>query len=193
MPFDHGIKTGGGAWTFTVRNTIIYDGDNDGIYLNNALDDVTVENCSFLDVDNGIRNNGTLTVTNTISMANVTSFNNSGTMDGSNNMSNLGPAPGPGSLPGRAAVNQYVSIALGSEDLHLKSTSEAIDAGTDPLAGFTDDIDDQVRTGSWEMGADEFGAVPCCSLSVSETGSTVTVTGARHVRDAFQRGHGRWC
>ena len=79
-----------------------------------------------------------------------------------------------------------INVALGSlsfvnaagGDLHILSPSVARDAGTPLGTVFTTDIDGQVRSGSWDVGADEFGAVACCGLTVAETASTLTVTGA---------------
>lgn len=59
-------------------------------------------------------------------------------------------------------ANQYVSITGGSEDLHLKSGSDAIDVGVDLVntpTGVKNDIDNyDVDAGgdTWDMGAHEF-------------------------------------
>jgi hypothetical protein len=55
----------------------------------------------------------------------------------------------------------FVSITGGSENLHLLATSYqnmAVDAGADLSALFWSDIDWGVRTATWDVGADEFGA-----------------------------------
>ena len=54
-----------------------------------------------------------------------------------------------------SSADQFVNTTEGSEDLHLKSGSDLIDAGTDLSSYFTDDIDGQSRTGAWDIGADE--------------------------------------
>jgi hypothetical protein len=77
------------------------------------------------------------------------------------NLSSDSTATGTGSLTGKAAADQFVSISEGSEDLHLKSGADAIDAGTDlgdvPAAI---DIDGRNRHAEddayWDIGADEF-------------------------------------
>ena len=185
MPFDHGIKTGiPGPVSFTIRNSIIYDGDNDGIYLGNAGDVVTVENCTFYDVDNGIRNDGTVTITNTISTANSVSFLNTNVMMGSNNMSNDATAPGPGSITGVAAIDQFVDIGAGTEDLHLKGISAAIDAATNLSVSFTNDIDGETRPATWDMGADEratasiYRSVGTTATNLNTGTETVEIVGA---------------
>ena len=86
-----------------------------------------------------------------------------------------------------------INVALGSlsfvdsanDDFHILSTSAARGAGTPLGAIFTTDIDGQARSGSWDVGVDEFGAVGCCSLSVSEGAGTVTVTAASSFEMTF--------
>ena len=57
----------------------------------------------------------------------------------------------------------FTNITGGSEDFHIKVGSPLIDVGTDtsgdaaPL-NFTDDIDGVTRTGTWDIGADEYVA-----------------------------------
>jgi hypothetical protein len=71
-------------------------------------------------------------------------------------------ASGTGSLDSKAATDQFVSTIEGSEDLHLKSGADAIDAGTDLGTTPTEvnfDIDNRDRDAeddTWDMGADEF-------------------------------------
>jgi hypothetical protein len=70
---------------------------------------------------------------------------------------------GVGNLINKAGVDQFVSIAVGSEDLHLKAGSDCENAGT-PVAEVTIDIDGDTRDVSTpDAGADEFaigGIVP---------------------------------
>ena len=56
----------------------------------------------------------------------------------------------------KTRANQFVSVTAGSEDFHLKSGADAIDTGTNLVANFANDIDDNVRTGPWDIGADEY-------------------------------------
>jgi hypothetical protein len=55
----------------------------------------------------------------------------SGTMTQSYNVSEDDTASGTGSQTGKAPANQFVSISAGSENLHLKSGADCINAGTD--------------------------------------------------------------
>ena len=71
---------------------------------------------------------------------------------------------GSNSLINKTSSNQFVSTASGSEDLHLKSGSEAIGAGVDlgtTPDGVNIDIDGFDRNsagGNWDIGADQFVA-----------------------------------
>ncbi len=81
------------------------------------------------------------------------------------NLSSDATASGTGSLTNKAAANQFVSTTGGSEDLHLKSGADAINAGTDlgtTPTGVNIDIDGRDRDAEgdiWDMGADEFVSI----------------------------------
>jgi hypothetical protein len=50
----------------------------------------------------------------------------------------------------------FVSIAAGSEDLHLETSgNDSTNNGLDLSADFTTDIDGQTRIDPWDLGADE--------------------------------------
>lgn len=82
----------------------------------------------------------------------------------SNNLSSDTTASGSGSLTSKTSANQFVSTTHGSEDLHLKSGADAIDAGTDLAtspSGVELDIDGYDRDAggvTWDIGADEYVA-----------------------------------
>jgi hypothetical protein len=157
---------------YTVRNTIIYDGGRAGIRNNHATAAGVVENCTIFNMDppgSGVGvlvSAGTLTVTNTISMGNSSSGDFSGAMTQSYNMSSDGTAAGTGSLTGLLASSQFVSVAPGSENLHLRTGANALDAGANLSGTFWDDIDGQSRLNfTWDMGADEAEATTAVSLA----------------------------
>ena len=54
--------------------------------------------------------------------------------------------------------DQYVSTTAGSEDLHLKEGADCIDAGSDGGSdnGQDYDLDHVQRTGTWDIGADQY-------------------------------------
>jgi hypothetical protein len=74
------------------------------------------------------------------------------------NISSDTSAAGSNSITNVSASDLFVSITPGSEDLHLKSGAVAIDEGTDLSGTFTTDIDGTTRTGTWDIGADEYVA-----------------------------------
>lgn len=65
----------------------------------------------------------------------------------------------------------FTNVTAGSEDFHLKSGSALIDVGTDtsgdsaPL-NFTTDIDGETRSGTWDIGCDEYVAAGGLSIPV---------------------------
>ena len=90
-------------------------------------------------------------------------FGQTSTSNTSNNMSSDSTAPGTNSLINKSAAKQFVSTVSGSEDLHLKFISAAIDAGVDlgtTPDGVQYDIDGKDRDAEnsiWDIGAHEFG------------------------------------
>jgi hypothetical protein len=79
----------------------------------------------------------------------------------SNNLSSDATASGTGSLTNKTSANQFVSTVGGSEDLHLKSGADAIDAGVDlgAASGVQYDINGRDRDAegdTWDIGAHEF-------------------------------------
>lgn len=51
---------------------------------------------------------------------------------------------------------KFTNVTAGSEDFHLQSGSALIDVGTSLSGTFTTDIDGETRSGTWDVGADEF-------------------------------------
>jgi hypothetical protein len=148
-----------GASSASVRNCIIYDGDSAGVRVN-AGSSAVIQNCSIYGMAvNGIwEDGGTANVTNTIAMG--AGNNDFRIFNGAQayNMSEDGTAACGSCLSGRVPVDQFVSISAGSQNLHLKAGSEAVDTGTNPSAEFSDDADQDVRPqgAAWDIGADEW-------------------------------------
>lgn len=113
------------------------------------------------DADLTLRNNLVIDCTNGTSYGDFrqSSFTN---VTHSNNMSSDATSPD-SSYRNVSTSTQFVSTTNGSEDLHLVSGSDAIDAGFDmgTTAAFAIDIDGRNRdteTDTWDIGADELVA-----------------------------------
>ena len=180
----------------SVQNCLIYDIDNQagGAAANIGLKlptgsarDSQAFNCTVHNVNkNGTGSSTGISVnddaSNTCQNCIVTDTNNEGvgsavdfspaspsnaTMD--HNLSSDNTASGTGSLTSKASADQYVSNAEGSEDLHLASGADAIDAGSDlgtSPASVEIDIDGRDRDSegdTWDIGADEYVAAPPAS------------------------------
>jgi hypothetical protein len=164
---------------YTVRNTIIYDGDVAGIRNNSSTAHGIVENVTVHGMDEwGVLGTaGTMFVRNTASMDNPSGdfAVATGTMIQGANMSSDATATGSQPEPNRVAADQFVSITPGSEDFHLKAGANAIDEGWHVYTPeYSTDIDGTLRPftpvpdplvpGPWDIGADEFGATTAVDL-----------------------------
>src|SRR5262249_18624395 len=159
-----GIKANANSG-FTVRNSIFYDGGGPigqaaAIRGTNPPNTVTVQNCTIYGITGrGVYEDaGTFTVTNTLAVGNTIKDIDVVGGTQSYNISSDASAAGTGSLTGRAASAQFVKLTAGSEDLHLKGGSAAVDTGTDLSLSFTTDADGDGRPGvsaAWDIGADE--------------------------------------
>lgn len=117
------------------------------------------------DADTTLRNNLVVDTGGTTSGTKA-DFNSAGTTaTRSNNLSSDATAPGTGSLTSKTAANQFVSTTSGSEDCHLKSGADAIDAGYDmgtTPTGVNLDINGRDRDAegdTWDIGAHEYVTV----------------------------------
>ncbi len=151
-----------------VWNTIIYDFYNDGsskglilAYNMSAtayVYNVTIYNCNY-----GLRNNsgtgGTILAKNVLVQNCGDGFYGSFHSDSDYNISDIsGDAPGANS---KTCTVSFVDEA--NDDFHLASSDTcAKDAGTDLSSdtyyAFNDDIDGETRSGTWDIGADEYVA-----------------------------------
>lgn len=142
-----------GSNNATLRNSVIYGAGWDvGV---SGATGVLAYNVTVYDVGAVGFNSGTL-VKNSIAVGSTTDFQ---TMDASssNNISQDATAPGSGSLASQTvAAVKFVSTTSGFEDLHIMDGSIAEDAGTSLSATFTNDVDSQTRSGTWDIGADEW-------------------------------------
>ncbi len=164
--------------TASIRNSMIWDGDEMGISGDESGDSYWIENCTVDDIHGEATRYGVftdasvLTVRNTISTRNTATrdFTKNGagsfTLDSSNNTSSDSSAPPAAARTLANVANLYVNPGV---DLHLKATAglDAIDTGVN-LSSSIDaiDIDGQVRPAGagWDRGADEFGATTAVHL-----------------------------
>ena len=140
----------------------------------------------------GIFHTEGVTVAKNNIVVNVSDYCFSGTITQSNNLSSDSTASGSGSLTAKLAVDQFVSIVSGSEDLHLKAGADAIGAGLDigtTPTGVNIDIDGRDRDSEgdvWDIGADQYVSSGLTSInltagSISYTGAAATIISSQSV------------
>ncbi|EFK97858.1 hypothetical protein LDC_0086, partial [sediment metagenome] len=173
-----GIDVGYSGHTDTLINTIVSNvvrstsGDVWGVYAGYAsmLYNNTVCNVRNSGSGNayGIRSSNNTSKAKNCLVANVTAagagsavcYTGFGDGAGSkNNLSSDATAPGTSPLINKSAFNQFVDTAVATQNLHLKSTADAINKGDSAglSALYTKDIDDTVRQYlKWDIGADEY-------------------------------------
>lgn len=154
-----------GCTSIKVRNTVCY-GARGGIRSDNSSQTVTMENCAFVGGTKGISTAGG----NGFTLKNVYCGGN--TSDISETGGSYAPAgwsyttvmvSAAYSATGLTASIAYstanfTNVTAGSVDIHLVSGSALIDAGTDLSGTFTVDINGATRSGTWDVGPDEFVA-----------------------------------
>jgi hypothetical protein len=173
-----GIRlSGDGGKSVTIRNSMIWNGDENGLEADEATDALTVENCSIDNIPDttdsaagGVYAGKTpdVLVKNTIVTRSGTEDYLPGTgsfsASSTNNISSDGTTPGASPLTVPPASVDALYVTPGS-DLHLETGSVAIDSGVS-LSGFFGDIDAGLRPAGaqWDRGADEFGATTAVEL-----------------------------
>jgi hypothetical protein len=149
--------------TFTLRNCIIYGAVGaSGVTLGNfGTASFTIENCTITNnATYGInRLSNTVNVTNTYCGGNGTDAYN-GTMTRTTCAHSSATVFAGSTASVAHSTANFVNVTAGSQDYHLVLGSALIGAGTDLSATFTTDIDGQTRSGTWDIGADEYVATP---------------------------------
>lgn len=155
------IGVASSAGTGTIRNSVLYKANGAGIYCNNfgggTLD---IQNCTIAGCGTyGIHNNsGTVTAVNCYSGGNTTD-DYSGTITKTTCMHSSATVFTGSTASTAHSTANFTNVTAGSQDYHLVSGSALIDAGTDKSATYTDDIDGDTRSGTFDVGADEFVSV----------------------------------
>ena len=150
---------GSGGKVATIRNVMIWNGDQKGIEGDAVNDTITIENCTV----DGMANYGIdsfhsqFIVRNTISTRNPSGdfvrLQADGSLTGSNNTSSDLTAAGPPAVFANnqtlaAAAALYVDSTGPVLDLHLNpGANVAVDTGLNLSASFLTDIDNQARVG----------------------------------------------
>jgi hypothetical protein len=151
------------ANNITARNTIICDGEGEGIRVRLGTGHV-IDNCTIYGIigDGIYQLSGTgVSIRNTICVGNTSDdFDLRGTVDyfDYNMYSTLsGPSAGANDQsPPSDPDDLFISVFPGSEDLHLESSGHSAgNNGLDLSADFTTDIDGETRTVPWDIGADD--------------------------------------
>jgi len=158
----------------TIRNCMIWDGDNYGIEGDGPLDTLIIENVSIDGmVNKGIHAAGSpVTIRNTIATGSGSEdygVGSGGTLSGSNNTSSDGTSSFGANSQTVAAALLFVTPGA---DLHLRAGANlAVDTALDLSGSFWNDIKDKSRVGlTWDRGAHERDAVTAVEL-VSFTAS----------------------
>ena len=168
---------GSGGKVATIRNVMIWNGDQKGIEGDAVNDSITIENCTV----HGMANWGIdawhsqFIIRNTISTGNPSGdfFRGQadGSLTGSNNTSSDLTAAGPPAVFANpqtsvAAATLYVDFTGPVLDLHLQPGAAAIDQGLSLAPSFFTDIDGGLRPAGvqWDRGADESGATTVVKL-----------------------------
>lgn len=189
--------------TCTVRNSIVFGIARSGITIHqNIVNSVlNIENCTVyrcLERDNSnaygcvvLRGstNDTINARNVIGIDTLAAnkdfahFAYAGCVWGnsSNNISSDSSAPGPNSQYKKTASSLFQSAVKGSENLHLLSGAPARSAAVNLSSSFIRDMDGQIRTGAWDIGADEY--IICGSFFVLTFGDTALVDTFVYSRD----------
>ena len=158
-------QANGGILNNTVFNvTSTSSGLSDAVGIRSLTDDV----------DKRVRNNISMETSSVGGIAADFTFSGSTNGVSSNNLSEDATADDGGGSDhqiSKTVANQFVSTTGGSEDLHLKTGSDAIDTGVDLATtptGVNFDIDNRDRDAQndvWDIGADEFVAVAVAAPS----------------------------
>ncbi len=157
----YGIGTLGAAPGRYIYNNIIY---NTGAYGINGSAGFGGQSFGYNNTVYGCTNGmsgryNELVMKNNLVYNNGTDFPYTSTSD-DYNFSKDDTAAGANSIHGDTdgKAPDFINTGLGTENFTLQSTSDAIDVGAILSGTFTNDIDNVTRSGTWDIGADEYSA-----------------------------------
>jgi len=144
---------------FTLYNNIVYN--HQYAYLIDDSNYTLLANNIAFNNTHGIRVDynslGKIDVFNSVSFNNTDDFSSGGGTGKFYNISNCASDDGDGNLSVQPANWSNVFVDYINFDFHLKSTdTELKDVGVNLSYAFTKDIDGETRTGTWDIGADEY-------------------------------------
>ena len=157
---SNGATMSHGGGSLTIRNTVIVGGRN-GVYTTFSASAPTLvaQNCTIVASLNygSFRGSGTPAYTNCYNGGHTTdSYSGAFT---ATTCAHSSATVYTGSTASVAySTANFTSVTAGSENLHLVTGSALIDVGTDLSGTFTVDIDGATRSGTWDIGADEFAS-----------------------------------
>jgi hypothetical protein len=154
-----GIKFIAGGTGAIVRNTVVYGATNNGFWV--GVGSATAQNVTVVGSGgNGFLNEfGALAVTNCYSGGNASADYSSYITITTSASSDTSGSAGLQSIAVSVSAGAYfTNVTAGSQDYHIGASSGLRDAGTDLSGTFTLDINGRTRSGTWDIGADEYVA-----------------------------------
>jgi len=154
-----------------IYNNVIYDMTGNtsyGIYTNVSYAQLDIYNNTFVNTDYGIRGTAQVYAKNNVfrscALAPTISMTAANCGYNSTDVASLGYT----SQTGDRTSQTFTFVDEGNDNFHLASSDAgAKDFGTDLSTTFTVDVDGQTRSGSWDIGADEYIAAGGLSIPVA--------------------------
>ncbi len=164
-----GVTADWGYGTITIQNCLVYDNGGSGFINGNERQSFIIRNCTSANNNYGFNNTstGTITCTNCLSYNNTTA-DFSGAITATYSASSDATVPvGAGNRSSQ--VFSFVDPTGTPKDFHLASNDTgARNYGINLITYFTTDIDSNTRpsTGTWDIGADQYGASYCPLIGI---------------------------
>lgn len=167
---EPGIQIGNAARVVFIWNCIAYGTSTAAVTSNAGISivagTVTAYSCTLINGYRGVNvtASGTGTFKNCYAHGGSAGYVNAGTMTLTTCASS--DTTGSAGLQSIAhSTSNFVNVTAGSQDYHLVSGSALINVGTNTSGdaapmNFTTDIDGQTRSGTWDVGADEYLVIP---------------------------------
>jgi hypothetical protein len=169
-----------------VRNSLVFNigttnhALNSGIHLN--CFSATINNCTLIGGKYALISiGGTITATN-VYCGGAFTTNYSGTITMLNCASSDGSGSGGALANIPVSTANFVNVTPGSENYHLVAGSGLLNVGTDLSMTFTTDIDGETRSGTWDIGADDYNVTNLTTNILRRNIGTTRNPSIRHRR-----------